>query len=194
VICDVTLLSLIDDSDDSKSCRMLRTWACELISASRYAFCPGLAPPRYSASSWVSVWSRSVVRLASGPLGLVSVALSASGGMIGSAWPAKLRPSLGDDAPSVIGWACTVPRQGASCFASSDGSISSAWVAPIRRSTSGSLGWTGVLVMTCQKHVRSSTSCGSWVHGSAAVVRLPPSVIAVGAIVGSALCVIIVSS
>ena len=61
-------------------------------------------------------------------------------------------------------------------------------------STSGSLGCTGVLVMMCQKHVRSSTFCGSCVHGSAAVTCLPLIVILVGAIVGSALCAIWVSA
>src|SRR5260221_1925917 len=100
--------------------------------------------------------------------------------MIGSAWPVKLRPSLGEVAPSVIGWACTVPRHGASCLASSDGSISSAAVVSISLSTLGCLGCTGVLVMMCQKHVRSSTFCGSCVHGSAAVSCLPLIVILVG--------------
>src|SRR5204863_1075589 len=73
---------------------------------------------------------------------------------------------------------------------SSDGSISSCAAIPISLSTSGCLGCTGVLVMMCQNVVRSSTLCGSCVHGSAAVVGLPPSVIAVAAIVGSAMCVI----
>src|SRR5439155_8956316 len=111
-----------------------------------------------------------------------SVAASAVGGMIGSAWPLNDKPSLGEVAPSVIGWAWTVPRHGASCLASSDGSISLYAVVPISLSTSGSLGWTDVLVMTWKNVVRSSTFCGSDAHGAAAVVLVPASVSCVAAI------------
>ena len=65
---------------------------------------------------------------------------------------------------------------------------------PISLSTSGCLGCTGVFVMMCQNAVRSSTLCGSVDHGSAARTAAPPSMNWVGAIVGSALCVMLGSS
>src|ERR1700733_10763917 len=80
-----------------------------------------------------------------------------------------------------------VPRQGASCFERIDGSISSACVTPMSSRTFGSLGWTGVFVMMCQKHVRSRTFCGNVAHGAAAVYCCPESVRLVGGIVGSVL-------
>ena len=53
-----------------------------------------------------------------------------------------------------MGCVWIVFRHGASAFASSDGSISPAGVAPMSSSTSGSFGCTGVFVMRCQKTVR----------------------------------------
>src|SRR5882672_9424660 len=87
-----------------------------------------------------------------------------------------------------------VPKHGASCFASTDGSISSPCVASISLRTSGSLGCTGVFVIRCQKHVRSRTACGRDAHGVAAVYDFPWIVSVAGAIVGSALCTIFGSS
>ena len=55
---------------------------------------------------------------------LVSVAASDVGGIVGSAWPLNVSPSLGDAAPTEIGCVCSVPRHGASCIARSDGNIS----------------------------------------------------------------------
>ena len=80
-----------------------------------------------------------------------------------------------------------VPRHGASCLASSDGSISPAAVAPISCNTCGSFGCTGVFVIRCQKQVRSSTAAGSVAHGAAAVYVWPRIASGVGAIAGSGL-------
>ncbi len=88
---------------------------------------------------------------------------------MGCGAPSKASPSDGELAPRLIGCDWIVPRQGASCFASSDGSISPAAVDPISCNTCGSLGCTGVLVMRCQKQVRSSTAPRSAAQGAAAV-------------------------
>src|SRR5258706_9533781 len=114
--------------------------------------------------------------------------------MMGSAAPPKDSPSAGDVAPIVSGCDWIVPRQGAMCFASNEGSISPPYVAPMSLSTSGSLGCTGVLVIMCQKLVRSRTACGSPAHGAAAVNDWPRSDSCVGAINGSGLWTIIGSS
>src|SRR5262245_45203618 len=90
------------------------------------------------------------------------------------------------------GW--MVPRQGASIFASTDGNISWAWVAPMSRRTSGSLGWTDVPVIMCQNTVRSSTFAGSVDQGDAAVYERPAMTSGLGAMIGSALCTISGSS
>src|SRR4051812_18378481 len=108
-----------------------------------------------------------------GLAGLVSVAFKASAGMMGRAAPLKLNPSDGEVAPRAMGCAWIVPRQGAICLASNDGSISPPVVAPISFRTSGSFGWTGVLVIVCQKQARSRTSCGRDAHGAAAVYGCP---------------------
>ena len=60
--------------------------------------------------------------------------------------------------------------------------------------TSGSFGWTGVLVMRCQNVVRSRTAWGSVAHGAAAVNVCPRSLSGEGAIVASALWTIFGSS
>ena len=64
------------------------------------------------SSICASVWSRSFCRLVSGPVGLVSVAVSAVGGMIGCVCPWNDSASLGLVAPSEIGWAWIVPERG----------------------------------------------------------------------------------
>jgi hypothetical protein len=114
--------------------------------------------------------------------------------MMGSAAPLKLKPSAGEVAPMVMGWVWIVPRQDAMFLASNEGNISPPYVEPMRRSTSGSLGCTGVLVIRCQNVVRSRTACGSVAQGAAAVKLWSRSLSGVGAIAGSRLCTILGSS
>src|SRR5271169_4675883 len=92
------------------------------------------------------------------------------------------------------GCAWIVFRHGAIDFASSEGSISPAAVAPMSSSTSGSFGCTGVPVIRCQKTVRDRTFAGSVDHGIAAVVLVLPTVSGVAAIVGSVLWTMFLSS
>ena len=77
---------------------------------------------------------------------------------MGRASPPKVMPSDGDAAPMLIGCVWMVPRHGASCLASSDGSISPCCAAPHEREHVG-LPWGahGVFVIRCQKLVRSRT-------------------------------------
>ena len=68
-----------------------------------------------------------------------------------------------------------------------DGNISFAGVAPMSSRTSGSRGCTDVLVMMCQKTVRSRTLAGSVAHGAPAVYDRPEICKLLGVIDGSGL-------
>ena len=94
----------------------------------------------------------------------------------------------------LMGCVWIVSKHGASCCARSEGSISSAKVDSINLRTSFSRGWIGVLVMRCQNTVRSRTFCGSVAHGAAAVCCWPWMVSVVGAMAGSWLWAMFVSS
>src|SRR5215813_11837664 len=116
----------------------------------------------------------------SGLLGsLTSVVLRAAGGMMGSAAPLKVSPSLGPLAPTLTGCCWMVLRHAARFLERNEGNISAGLMAPIRPSTSGSLGCTGVLVIVCQNWVRVGSRLAIAAHGAAALYVPVPTVMLV---------------